>query len=171
MFFLLQIPWANWCIATAWDRDAEKEGVKCTCCRKWKDAVWKLWEFWFAHSCSTPSSSSSSLFFCLLFFSFFLPLPGFLTMTKVKERYRETGGREGEGRGKRVLTSTVNDIMGSQPLLCLFSLISFCPLCTSIRLWKVLPHSIYFMSLWITLVKSRPIFFLFLMFSCRCYIN
>lgn len=42
--------------------------------------------------------SSSSLFFCLLFFSFFLPLPGFLTMTTVRERYREAGGGRREGR-------------------------------------------------------------------------
>lgn len=71
-----------------------------------------------------PFSFSSSSFFFFLLCLYFLPLPGFLTMAAEMERCRETGGeRGGEGRRERVPTSTVNDIIGTQPLQCLFSLI------------------------------------------------
>lgn len=98
-------------------------------------------------------SSSSSFFFFLLCLSSFLPLPGLLTMTTEMERCREAGGEgEREGRRERVPPSTVNDIIGTQPLLCLFSL--NLALCFSVQtcffdeihhvLFNLINHSNYF---------------------------
>ena len=109
----------------AYNSDAViSRNIRRTCCHKWKDAA----EMFRKILNGLPVVS----FPFVLWLSSFLPLPGFFTVMAKMEKCREARGeREGwDGRREKVPTSTVNDIIGTQTHLCLFSLISSLFLCS-----------------------------------------